>query len=80
MPAVVAMTVNMLRRVPAGVEQPSRSAPVRFFLDRFKIGQLSAGSADRSGALWSNLHLRQSNGRLMGRSRHPNVRVTRRTN
>ncbi len=31
MPAVVAMTVNMLRRVPAGVEQPSRSARVRFF-------------------------------------------------
>ena len=51
MPAVVAMTVNMLRRVPAGVEQPSRSAPVRFSLDRFKIGQLPAGSADRSGAL-----------------------------
>jgi hypothetical protein len=36
MPAVVAMSV---RRVPAGVEQPSRSAPVRFFLGRFKIGQ-----------------------------------------
>jgi hypothetical protein len=31
MPAVVAMTLNMLRRVPASVEQPSRSVPVRFF-------------------------------------------------
>jgi hypothetical protein len=46
MPAVVAMTANMLRRVPAGVEQPSRPPPVRFFLDRFKIRQLSARSAD----------------------------------
>jgi hypothetical protein len=26
------MTVNMLHRVPAGVEQPSRPSPVRFFL------------------------------------------------
>ena len=50
-PAVVAMTVNMLRRVPAGIEQPSRSVPVRFFVDRIKIAQLPGGSAGRSGAL-----------------------------
>jgi hypothetical protein len=29
MPAAVAMTVNLLRRKPAGVEQPASSAPVR---------------------------------------------------
>jgi hypothetical protein len=51
MPATVAMTVNMLCRVPAGVEQPASFAPVRFFLDRLKTAQLSAGSADGSGAL-----------------------------
>jgi hypothetical protein len=47
MPAVAAMTMSMLRRVPAGVEQSSRSVPVRIFLDQFKIGQLSAASADQ---------------------------------
>ncbi len=49
--AVVAMTVSMLRRVPAGVEQPSRSVVVQSFVDRIKIAQLSAGLAVRSDAL-----------------------------